>query len=389
MVHTKSRLFAIAVIVLGLFVCILPRTHLRVLQPAPVYARAAANVDQTEFGKLPDGTAIMAYTLKNAKGSLAKVITYGATLTELYVPDKSGKLGDVVLGFSDIQGYLGDHPFFGGTIGRYGNRIAKGHFTLNGKEYNLALNNGPNSLHGGKIGFNRRVWKAEILPGMTAAAVRFTYVSKDGEENYPGNLNVSVTYTLTDTNELKLDYRAETDQDTPVNLTNHSYFALGGPGKTILDEVLYLNADEFTPVDATLIPTGEIKSVKGTPLDFTKPTAIGARINEIKDIGGYDHNLVLNGKAGKLRLAARATDPATGRQMEVWTTEPGVQFYTSIGLNGSIVGKGGIAYPKFGALCLETQHYPDSPNHPNFPSAILHPGKPYESQTIYKFSVTK
>ncbi len=389
MVRTKSRVFAIAVIVLGLIVFVVPRTHLRVLQPTPVFARATANVDQTEFGKLPDGTIIMAYTLKNAKGSWAKVITYGATLTELYMPDRSGKPGDVVLGFSDLQGYLGDEPFFGATVGRYANRIANGHFTLDGKEYHLALNNGPNTLHGGKIGFSRKVWKAEILPGMTAAAVRFTYLSKDGEENFPGNLNVSVTYTLTDTNELKLDYRAETDQDTPVNLTNHSYFALGVPGKTILDEVLYLNADEYTPVDATLIPTGEIKSVKGTPLDFTKPTAIGARINEIKDIGGYDHNFVLNGKAGKLRLAARATDPATGRQMEVWTTEPGVQFYSSIGLTGSIVGTGDVAYPKFGGLCLETQHFPDSVNHPNFPSAILHPGKPFESETIYKFSVTK
>jgi aldose 1-epimerase len=389
MVHTKSRVFAVAVIVLGLFVCILPHTHLRVLQPTPVYARAAAKVDQAEFGKLPDGTVIVAYTLKNAKGSWAKVITYGATLTELYVPDRTGKLGDVVLGFSDLQGYLGDEPFFGATVGRYANRIAKGHFTLDGKEYTLALNNGPNTLHGGKIGFNRKVWNAEILPGMTAAAVRFTYLSKDGEENFPGNLSVSVTYTLTDTNELKLDYRAETDQDTPINLTNHSYFALSGPGKNILDEVLYLNAAEYTPVDATLIPTGEIKSVKGTPLDFTNPTAIGARINEIKDIGGYDHNFVINGKAGKLRLAAYATDPATGRQMEVWTTEPGVQFYSSIGLNGSIVGKGGVAYPKFGGLCLETQHFPDSVNHPNFPSAILHPGKAYESETIYKFSVTK
>ena len=224
---------------------------------------------------------------------------------------------------------------------------------------------------------------------MTAASVRFSYTSKDGEENFPGILSVSVTYTLTDTNELKLVYRAETDQDTPINLTNHSYFALGGPGKNILDEILFLKADEYTPVDATLIPTGEIKSVKGTPLDFTKPTAIGARINEIKEIGGYDHNFVINGKAGKLRLAARATDPTTGRRMEVWTTEPGVQFYSAIGLNGSIVGKGGIAYPKFGGLCLETQHFPDSVNHSNFPSAILHPGKPFESETIYKFSVSK
>ena len=389
MVRTKSRVFAIAVIVLGLFVCVLPHTHFGVLRPVPVYARAAANVDQTEFGKLPDGTVITAYTLKNAKGSWAKVITYGATLTELYVPDKSGKLGDVVLGFSDLQGYLGDEPFFGATVGRYANRIAKGHFTLDGKEYNLATNDGPNTLHGGKIGFNRKVWKAEILPGMTAAVVRFTYLSKDGEENFPGNLTASVTYTLTDTNQLKLNYHAETDQDTPINLTNHSYFALGGPGKNILDEILYLNADQYTPVDATLIPTGEIAPVKGTPLDFTKPTPIGAHINEIKGIGGYDHNFVINGKAGKLRLAARATDPTTGRQMEVWTTEPGVQFYASLHLNGSIVGKNGIAYPKYGGLCLETQHYPDSVNHPNFPSAILHPGKPYDSETIYKFSVTK
>ena len=389
MVFTKSRVSGIAVIVLGLFVCNLLFTHVGVLGPSPVFAQAVANVEKTEFGKLPDGTAIEAYTLKNARGSWAKVITYGATLTELYVPDESGKPGDIVLGFSDLTGYLSEHPYFGATVGRYANRIAKGHFTLNGKEHDLAINNGPNSLHGGKIGFNRKVWKAEILPGMTAAAVRFTYLSKDGEENYPGNLNVTVTYTLTNTNELKLDYRAETDQDTPVNLTNHSYFALGGPGKNILDEVLFLNANEYTPVDATLIPTGELKSVKGTPLDFTKPTVIGARINELKEIGGYDHNFVVAGKHGKLRLAARATDPTTGRQMEVWTTEPGVQFYSALGLNGTIVGKNGIAYPKFGALCLETQHYPDSVNHPNFPSVIVRPGKPFVSETIYKFSVSK
>ena len=389
MICYKFRVLGIAVVVLGLFVCILPCSHVGVLGPAPVFAQAGANVDRVVFGKLPDGTVIEAYTLKNAHGSWAKVITYGATLTELYVPDKSGKAGDIVLGFSDLDGYLSNHPYFGATVGRYANRIAKGHFTLDGKEYSLALNNGPNTLHGGKVGFSRKVWKAEILPGLTAAVVRFTYLSKDGEENFPGNLKVTVTYTLTDSNELKLDYTAETDKDTPVNLTNHSYFALGGPGKTILDEVLYLNADQYTPVDPTLIPTGEIKSVKGTPLDFTKPTAIGAHINEIKDIGGYDHNFVINGKAGKLRLAARATDPATGRQMEVLTTEPGVQFYSSIGLNGNIVGKGGIAYPKFGGLCLETQHYPDSPNHPNFPSTIVHPGKPFESETIYKFSVAK
>lgn len=388
MICNKSRVFGIAVVVLGLFVSVLPCAHVGVLGPAPVFAQAA-NVDRVVFGKLPDGTVIEAYTLKNAHGLWAKVITYGATLTELYVPDKSGKPSDIVLGFSDLEGYLTNHPYFGATVGRYANRIAKGHFSLDGKEYSLFLNNGPNSLHGGKLGFNRKVWKAEILPGMTAAAVRFNYLSKDGEENYPGNLNVSVTYTLTDTNELKLDYRAETDQDTPLNITNHSYFELGGPGKNILDETLFLNASQYTPVDATLIPTGEIKPVKDTPLDFTKPTLIGARIYELKEIGGYDHNYVVDGKAGKLRLAARASDPTTGRQMEVWTTEPGVQFYSALNLDGKIVGKNGISYPKFGALCLETQHYPDSPNHPTFPSTIVHPGKPFVSETVYKFSVVK
>jgi aldose 1-epimerase len=389
MVCTKSRLFAISVVVLALFVCLLPSARVSVLAPTPAFAEGAANVDRVVFGKMPDGTVIDAYTLKNAHGSWAKVITYGATLTELYVPDKTGKPGDIVLGFSDLDGYLSNHPYFGATVGRYANRIAKGHFTLDGKEYSLFLNNGPNSLHGGKVGFNRRVWKAEILPGMTAAAVRFTYLSKDGEEGYPGNLNVSVTYTLTNTNELKLTYRAETDKDTPLNITNHSYFELGGPGKNILDETLYLNASEYTPVDATLIPTGEIKPVKGTPLDFTKPTLIGARINELKEVGGYDHNLVVDGKAGKLRLAARASDPTSGRQMELWTTEPGVQFYSALNLDGKIVGKSGISYPKFGALCLETQHYPDSPNQPTFPSSIVHPGTPFTSETIYKFSVLK
>ncbi len=345
-----------------------------------------ATVEKSEFGTLEDGTVIEAFTLRNARGAMAKVITYGATLTELWVPDKNGKLGDVVFGFDGLKGYLGSHPYFGSTVGRYANRIAKGKFTLDGKEYTLAINNGPNSLHGGKIGFDRRVWKAEPLREPHAAAVRFTYLSPDGEENYPGNLSVSVTYTLTDENALKLDYSAKTDKATPVNLTNHSYFNLAGSGGDILGYVLYLNADWFTPVDATLIPTGEIRSVKGTPLDFTKPTPIGAHIAEIKDIGGYDHNFVINGEPGKLRLAARVSEPTSGRQMEVWATEPGVQFYSSIGLDGTIVGKGGITYKKYGALCLETQHYPDSPNHPNFPSTILRPGESFHSETIYKFS---
>ena len=353
---------------------------------APREKTGEATVEKSNFGTLEDGTVIEAFTLRNARGAMAKVITYGATLTELWVPDKNGKLGDVVLGFDGLKGYLGSHPYFGSTVGRYANRIAKGKFTLDGKEYTLAINNGPNSLHGGKIGFDRRVWKAEPLREPSAAAVRFTYLSPDGEENYPGNLSVSVTYTLTDENALKLDYSAKTGKATPVNLTNHSYFNLAGSGGDILGNVLYLNADRFTPVDSTLIPTGEIRPVKGTPLDFTKPTPIGAHIAEIKDIGGYDHNFVINGEPGKLRLAARVSEPTSGRQMEVWTTEPGVQFYSSIGLDGTIVGKGGITYKKYGALCLETQHYPDSPNHPNFPSTIVRPGESFHSETIYKFS---
>jgi aldose 1-epimerase len=345
------------------------------------------HVEKAEFGKMPDGTTIESYTLYNGRGASAKLITYGATVAELHVPDKNGKAGDVVLGFDNLQGYLGPHPHFGGAIGRYGNRIAKGKFTLDGKEYQLAINNAPNSLHGGPTGFDRRVWKAEPIEVKDGAAVRFTYLSKDGEENFPGNLTVSVTYTLTILNELKLEYGAETDKATVVNLTNHSYFNLAGAGSgDVLKHVLYLNADKYTPVDSTLIPTGEIASVANTPLDFRKPTTIGARIGELKEIGGYDHNFVVNGSAGTLRIAARVTEPTSGRQVEVWTTEPGVQFYSAIHLDGSLTGKGGLAYQKYGALCLETQHYPDSPNRPNFPSTVLKPGTKFHSETIYKFS---
>ena len=350
-------------------------------------AKKIARVEKGAFGQLPDGTAIESYTVYNSQGASAKLITYGATLTELHMPDKNGKMGDIVLGFDDIQGYLSQHPYFGATIGRYANRIAKGKFALDGKEYQLAINNAPNSLHGGAIGFNQRVWKAEEIKKSGGAGVRFTYLSKDGEENYPGNLSVSVTYILSDTNELKIEYAAETDNDTVLNLTNHSYFNLSGSDTgDILKYVLYLNADKYTPVDSTLIPTGEIASVDGTPLDFRKPTPIGARIAELKEIGGYDHNFVINGKAGTLRIAGRVTDPESGRQMEVWTTEPGVQLYSAIHLNGTIKGKGGVAYGKYGAICLETQHFPDSPNHPNFPSAALKPGQHFHSETIYKFS---
>lgn len=354
---------------------------------AQVKAKMQSHVEKQGFGQTPDGNAVEAYTAYNSQGASAKFISYGATLAELHVRDSKGKFGDVVLGFDDLPGYLSNHPFFGATIGRYGNRIAKGAFTLDGQTYHLPINNAPNSLHGGDQGFNRRVWKGEALQRKDGAGVRFTYLSKDGEEGYPGNVTVSVTYVLTDKNELKIEYAAETDKDTVVNLTNHSYFNLSGTDSgDILNYVLYLNADKYTPVDATLIPTGEIASVAGTPLDFRKPAAIGARIGQLKEIGGYDHNFVLNGQSGALRIAARVTDPDSGREMEVWTTEPGIQFYSAIHLNGNIKGKGGVAYQKYGAICLETQHYPDSPNHPNFPSTELKPGQHFHSETIYKFS---
>jgi aldose 1-epimerase len=344
-------------------------------------------MEKKSFGKLPDGTEIEQYTLRSANGATAKVITYGATLTELWMPDKSGKSADVVLGFDNLEGYLGDHPFFGATVGRYGNRIAKGKFSIDGHEYSLFLNNGPNSLHGGKVGFNRKVWKAEPVKIAHGAAVKLSYVSKDGEEGYPGTLTTAVTYELSDDNALKITYHASTDKPTVVNLTNHSYFNLSGAGRgDILNEVLQIDADRYTPVDDTLIPTGELATVEGTPYDFRKATAIGARSAQVPKLGGYDNNFVLNGEAGKLRRVGSLYDPASGRNMEVWTTEPGVQVYISLGLNGSIKGIGG-AYPKFAAVCLETQHFPDSPNHPNFPSTVVRPGQAYHSETVYKFSV--
>jgi aldose 1-epimerase len=348
-------------------------------------SKAATKTQNPGQAQSTGATKVVEYTLRNRRGMTAKLINYGATLTELWVPDRRGKTTDVVLGFDDLQNYLGNHPHFGGTIGRYANRIAKGQFTLDGKTYQLALNNGPNTLHGGNVGFDHRFWKGEQIENAQGLSVRFTYVSPDGEENFPGTLTTTVMYTLTDENELKLEYSAETDKATPLNLTNHTYFNLTGSGD-VLGNVLYLDADEYTPTDANLIPTGEIRSVEGTPLDFRKPTPIGQRIGKLKEIGGYDHNFVVKGTNGTLRLAARVSDPKSGRKMEVWTTEPGIQFYSAIHLNG-VVGKRGMAYQKYGALCLETQHYPDSPNHPNFPSTILTPDARFHSETIYKFFV--
>ena len=349
-------------------------------------AGKSEKVEKSSFGKLSDGTEIEQYTLGNAKGAVAKVITYGATLTELWIPDKSGKNADVVLGFDKIDGYAGDQPYFGAIVGRYANRIAKGKFALDGKEYSLFVNNGPNSLHGGKVGFNRKVWKAEPVKVAHGAAVKFTYVSADGEEGYPGTLTVEATYELTDDSAVKISYRASTDKPTVINLTNHSYFNLSGAGSgDVLKNVLQLNADRYTPVGDTLIPNGELKSVAGTPFDFRKPTPIGDLSGKIPGIAGYDHNFVLNGKAGTLQRIGNLSDPASGRSMEIWTTEPGVQLYIGIGLDGSNKGVGG-AYQKFGAVCLETQHFPDSPNHPTFPSTVVRPGQDYRSETIYKFS---
>ncbi|MFB3922521.1 MAG: aldose epimerase family protein [Terriglobia bacterium] len=346
------------------------------------------------FGRTGDGTSVDLYTLTNKNGIEVRAITYGGIIVSLRVPDKHGNFDDVVLGYDSLGGYLAKSPYFGAIIGRYGNRIGKAKFTLDGKEYQLAANNGPNALHGGLKGFDKVVWKAEPFERQGEVGVAFTYTSRDGEEGYPGNLAVKVTYTLTDKDELIIAYHATTDKATPVNLTNHSYFNLSGAGKRdVLGHEVMLNADHFTPVDETLIPTGKIAGVSGTPLDFTKPTAIGARIesNDQQMVfgKGYDHNFVINRQGPGLALAARVYEPTTGRVLEVETTEPGVQFYTGNFLDGSITGKGGHVYKQRYGFCLETQHFPDSPNKPEFPSTIVRPGKAYESRTIYRFSVRK
>ncbi len=347
--------------------------------------QARSTVERNTFGKLDDGAALALFTLSNIKGTVAKVCEYGATLTELWVPDRAGQKADVVLGFDDLNGYLGLHPYFGGIIGRYANRISNGRFTLDGKVYSLPINSPPNTLHGGKIGFSRRVWKGEALTKERGAAVRLRYISKDGEENFPGNLSVTVVYALSDDDALEIEYTAETDRATPINLTNHSYFNLAGGGD-VLAYSLYINAESYTPVDSALIPTGEIAPVANTPVDFTRPATIGSRMAAFKIAVGYDINYVLSGEAGELKLAGRMDDPVSGRELEMWTTEPGVQFYSANKLDGSLTGKRGAVYRQYGAVCLEAQHFPDSVNHPNFPSVILRPGSVYRQRTIYKFS---
>jgi aldose 1-epimerase len=351
-----------------------------------------SSVTKTTTKATFQGKPIEMATLKNARGVEIQAINYGAIITSLKVPDRSGTMADVVLGFDRPEQYWADPtpPYFGAIVGRYGNRIGKGQFILDGQTYRLATNNGPNHLHGGVKGFDKRVWNAEVV-GRNGVA--FSLTSVDGDEGYPGTLKVRVTYTLTDANELVVDYHATTDKATPVNLTQHSYFNLtGSAASDILGHQLTINADRYTPVDATLIPTGTLAPVEGTPFDFRKPTAIGARINQndeqLKNGKGYDHNWVLNGTAGSdPGLAARVVEPASGRTLEVRTTEPGVQFYAGNFLDGTLTGKGGQVYKQRTGFCLETQHYPDSPNKPAFPSTIVRPGRDYRTKTVFTFGI--
>jgi len=358
---------------------------------------AQSHVTRAPFGRLPapDGRAVELFTLTNSHGIEVRAMTYGAIITAILTPDRNGRRADVTLGFDSLAGYLSGSPYFGAVVGRYANRIANGRFTLDGITYELARNNGPNSLHGGNRGFDKVLWSAEPFQNDSAVGVRFQYVSRDGEEGYPGTLGVRVTYTLNNRDELMFDYDATTDKATPINLSQHTYWNLHGGGTgTILDHVLALDASAFTPVDSTLIPTGAIAPVAGTPFDFRAPTVIGARIEQPDaQLGfgrGYDHNWVLDHRQpGPLEHAARLVDPVSGRSIDISTTEPGVQFYSGNFLDGTLKGKGGHTYVHRGGLCLETQHFPDSPNHANFPSTILRPGEHFRSRTVVAFSVTR
>jgi aldose 1-epimerase len=371
--------------------------------PAAPQAPAApaapkASVTKSSFGTLADGTAVDLYTLTNAAGAEMRVTNYGAIIVSLRVPDRTGALGDVVLGYNRVDDYVKDSPYFGAVVGRYGNRIGNARFTLDGKTYTLAANDGVNSLHGGRKGFDKLVWAATPVDRADGAALQLSLTSKDGDEGYPGTLQLTVTYTLTDANALVVDYLAKTDKATPVNVTQHSYFNLAGEGVgTIDNHVMQIHADKYTPVAKGLIPTGELADVAGTPLDFRTPTAIGARIAsphpQMQLGGGYDHNWVVNWPAGmaadKLAPVVRVTESTTGRTLEVESTEPGVQFYSGNFLDGHHVGKSNRPYVKRAAFCVETQHFPDSPNKPNFPSTIVRPGKDYQSQTVFRFGVQR
>ena len=348
-------------------------------------ASETAEIKKEFFGTAPDGQQVNLYTLTNKNGMVVKITNYGAIVTSIVTPDKNGELGDVALGFNTVEGYVPNDPHIGGIVGRYANRIAKGKFSIDGKEYTLATNNAPNHLHGGNTGFDRVVWQAEELPEQNA--VKLTYLSKDGEEGYPGNLNTTVIYTLTDDNGLKIDYEATTDKATPVNLTNHSYFNLSaGKEKDILNHVVTIHSNKYTASDETLIPTGELAPVKDTPYDFTSPQKVGTRIDSLQGFG-YDLNYVINNGGKGLTHAATVYEPTTGRTMEVHTTQPGIQLYTAYHLDGSLTGKNNTKYNRYAGLCLEAQHFPDSPNKKDFPTTIIKPGETYKETTIYKFGV--
>lgn len=348
-------------------------------------------ISSEPFGKLADGTPVSLYTMRNANGITMQVMNYGGIITSLKTPDRNGVLVDVVLGYDSLDAYVANNPFFGALVGRYGNRIAKGKFELDGKEYDLVKNNNGNHLHGGRKGFDKVVWKIEEIPSEKDVALKLSYLSKDMEEGYPGNLDVEITYTLTDENALKIDYKATTDKKTVVNLTQHSYFNLNGGKGDVLDHKVSIKADSFVPVDSELIPTGELQAVENTPFDFRTPVAIGEHINDdheqIRFGLGYDHTWVIKGEG--LKPAAEVYDSLTGIEMMVYTTEPGVQFYTGNFLNGSITGKNSVVYKQRTGFCLETQHFPNSPNQENFPSVVLSPGETYASQTIFQFDVRK
>jgi aldose 1-epimerase len=359
----------------------------------PAGTTPAASVTRASFGVAPDSTPVDVYTLVNAHGIRARILTYGGIIQVLETPDRAGKLDDVVLGFDDMQGYVKSSPYFGAIVGRYGNRIARGRFTLDGKTYTLAINNGPNALHGGIKGFDKVVWAAQQFKSDSGVGIVLTHTSPDGDEGYPGTLRAKVTYTLTDRDELAIDYEATTDKATPVNLTNHTYWNLAGDGKRdILGHVLTLESSAIVPVDSTLIPTGKLMPVAGTPFDFRTPTAIGARIEDphaqLRYGKGYDHTFVLDGaRENGLAHAAHVAEPTTGRTLDIYTTEPGVQFYSGNFLDGSAVGKHGHVYQRRYGLALETHHYPDSPNQPSFPNVILRPGQTYRTRTVYRFGV--
>jgi aldose 1-epimerase len=354
-------------------------------------SKSNSSITKAAFGKMPDGVPVEIFTLRNARGAEARIITYGGVVQSLRMPDRKGKFDDIVLGYDNLEGYVTNSPHFGALIGRYGNRIGGAKFALEGQTYTLAANNGPNSLHGGPKGFDKVVWTGKALTTAKGPALEMSYLSKDGEEGFPGNLKVKAVYTLTDDNELRVEFTATTDKPTVCNLTHHSYFNLRGQGNgDILGHEVFINADQTTPVDSGLIPTGAFAPVDGTPFDFRKPTSIGARINDPDTVlqygPGYDHNWVINKPAGKLGLQARVYEPVSGRGMEVISDEPGLQFYAGNFLDGTITGKGGAVYQRRTGFCMEPQHYPDSPNKPQFPSTELKPGRTYKNIIIYEFS---